>query len=72
MPAPWHDILTETFKERPELAVDLLRDGLGHDLPRNALVRAESGSLNTRNSQDLHVDTVTVIGPPCGASWRSS
>ncbi|MGK5556949.1 hypothetical protein ACSNOI_35605 [Actinomadura kijaniata] len=46
MPTPWHDILTKTFEERPELAVDLLRDGLGYDLPRNALVRAESGGLS--------------------------
>ncbi|GIH78905.1 hypothetical protein [Planobispora longispora] len=64
MPSPQHDSLIDLFRDRPQLAVELLRDLLGHDLPTTTLVREENSTFNTRPSDDLEADLVLVLGPP--------
>jgi hypothetical protein len=64
MPSPPHDALTRLFEERPVLAVEVLRDLLGVDLPADAPATLEDPSFNTRPSHDLKADTAIAVGPP--------
>jgi hypothetical protein len=64
MPSPRHDALVQLFRDRPQLAVEILRDLMGVELPATPLVRLESTSFNTRPSGDLEADVVAVMGPP--------
>lgn len=64
MPSPRHDALIELFRDRPQLAVEVLRDLLGCDLPVTPLIRLESTTFNTRPSDDIEADLVIVLGPP--------
>ncbi|GAB2461027.1 hypothetical protein GCM10027187_31240 [Streptosporangium sandarakinum] len=64
MPSPTHDSLIELFRDRPQLAVEVLRDLLGQDLPVTPLARAENFTFNTRPSDDIEPDLVVVLGPP--------
>ncbi|WP_433510261.1 hypothetical protein ACQP2T_41185 [Nonomuraea sp. CA-143628] len=64
MPSPPHDALVNLFANRPQLAVEILRDYLGADLPVTPLIRRESSTFNTRPSDDLESDLVFVMGPP--------
>ncbi|GGS96027.1 hypothetical protein GCM10010156_62800 [Planobispora rosea] len=66
MPSPQHDSLIDLFRNRPQLAVEILRDLLGRDLPATTLVREENSTFNTRPSDDLEADLVLVLGPPAG------
>jgi hypothetical protein len=52
------------FRERPELAVEVLRELVGVDVPVAAPVRLESNDFNDRPSKDFQPDTVITIGPP--------
>ncbi|MEU6784524.1 hypothetical protein ABZ912_35460 [Nonomuraea angiospora] len=52
------------FTDRPQLAVEVLRDLLGVELPATQLVRLEKSTFNTRPSDDLESDLVLVMGPP--------
>ncbi|GAA3441687.1 hypothetical protein [Planomonospora venezuelensis] len=64
MPSPQHDSLIRLFRDRPPLAVEVLRDLLGHDLPVTPLVRVENPTFNTRPSDDIEADLVLVLGSP--------
>ncbi|MBB2911859.1 hypothetical protein FHS43_003132 [Streptosporangium becharense] len=64
MPSPQHDSLIQLFRDRPQLAVEILRDLLGQELPATPLVRLESSTFNTRPSDDIEADLVIVLGPP--------
>ncbi|GGL09017.1 hypothetical protein [Planomonospora parontospora] len=66
MPSPRHDSLVHLFRDRPQLAVEILRDLLGQDLPATPLVRLETTTFNTRPSDDIEADLVIVLGPPTG------
>lgn len=64
MPSPRHDTLVKLFADRPQLAVEILRDFLGVDLPATPLIRRETSTFNTRNSDDIEADLILVLGPP--------
>jgi len=63
MPSPWHDTANELFKERPELAVEILRDLMGVDLPPGLPAHLGPSVFNTRASKELIADTVVIAGP---------
>ncbi|MET8001036.1 hypothetical protein [Nonomuraea glycinis] len=64
MPSVPHDILVRLFRDRPQLAVEILHDLMEVNLPATPLVRVESNSFNTRPSDDIEADLVVVLGPP--------
>ncbi len=64
MPSPPHDALIQMISERPQLAVDILRDLMGVDVPATPLIRVEDSTFNTRPSGDFEADLVLVMGPP--------
>ncbi|MFI6788287.1 hypothetical protein ACIBG4_13255 [Nonomuraea sp. NPDC050383] len=64
MPSPRHDALIRLFSNRPQLAVEVLRDLLGMHLPATPLIRLEECTFNTRPSDDIEADLVLVLGPP--------
>ncbi|WP_327589066.1 hypothetical protein OHA25_20155 [Nonomuraea sp. NBC_00507] len=64
MPSPRHDALINMFSARPRLAVEILRDLMGVDLPDTPLVRQESTTFSTRPSDDIEADLVFTLGPP--------
>ncbi|MFI6480218.1 hypothetical protein ACIBH1_19940 [Nonomuraea sp. NPDC050663] len=64
MPTPQHDALRQLFLDRPELAIEVLRDLLAVELPETPLIRVESPTFNTRNSDDIETDGTLVLGPP--------
>ncbi|WP_327045407.1 hypothetical protein OG320_27485 [Microbispora sp. NBC_01189] len=51
------------FQNRPRLAVEMLRDRLGVDMPDGLPVQLVGNELNDRPSLDLRPDTVIVVGP---------
>ncbi|GAA3552354.1 hypothetical protein GCM10022419_035850 [Nonomuraea rosea] len=63
MPSPPHDALVQMFADRPQLAVDILRDRLGVQLPVTSQIQAEERTFNTRNSDDIEVDLLFTMGP---------
>jgi hypothetical protein len=64
VPSPRHDTINRLFRERPELAVEVLRELVGVDVPVAGPVRLESNDFNDRPSKDFQPDTVITIGPP--------
>ncbi|MFI7114292.1 hypothetical protein ACIBK9_48830 [Nonomuraea sp. NPDC050227] len=52
------------FADRPQVAVEILRDLMGVDLPSTSLVRQEDRLFNTRPSDDIEPDLGIVLGPP--------
>ncbi|WP_131757042.1 hypothetical protein [Actinomadura fibrosa] len=52
------------FRDRPEFALELLRDLQGVDIPETTLVQVASNDFNDRPSSDLRPDTVVTLGPP--------
>ena len=63
MPSPQHDTLNLMFRNRPELAVEMLRDQLGVNMPEGLPVQLADNELNDRPSKDCDPDTVVTIGP---------
>jgi hypothetical protein len=63
MPSSWHDTVNELFKERPELAVEILRDLMGVDLPPGIPANLGPSAFNTRPSNKLIADTIIIAGP---------
>jgi hypothetical protein len=63
MPSPWHDAVTQLFRDEPGLAVTVLRECAGADLPAGLPARLESPTFNDRPSSDFQADTVVVDGP---------
>src|SRR5262245_59552969 len=64
MPTARHDALSRLFRDRPQTAVEILRDHMGMPLPRTPLVRVEDGTFSTRPSDTLDADVVVVLGAP--------
>ncbi|MFI0423109.1 hypothetical protein [Spongiactinospora sp. 9N601] len=62
MPSKIHDTLNDLFRERPEFAVELLRDQLGVKLPGEYPALLASGEFNDRPSRDFRADTVITLG----------
>jgi hypothetical protein len=62
MPSEWHDTVGELIEERPELAVEILRDLMHVDLPPGVPASTASEVFNTRPSQDLVADKVVLAG----------
>ncbi|RVX45077.1 hypothetical protein EDD27_7854 [Nonomuraea polychroma] len=60
MPSPQHDSLLQLFRDRPRLAVDILRDLLGVELPATPPVCLQ----NARPSGEIDADLVIVLGKP--------
>ncbi|MFC0863352.1 hypothetical protein ACFHYQ_13720 [Sphaerimonospora cavernae] len=63
MPSPQHDTLNLMFRNRPELAVEMLRDHLGVEVPGGLPVQVVGNELNDRLSKDRYADTVITVGP---------
>jgi hypothetical protein len=63
MPSPWHDGVVQIFRDEPNLAVRILRDCAGADVPAGLTCRLESAAFNDRPSSDFAADTVIVMGP---------
>ncbi|MEV5414224.1 hypothetical protein AB0K60_35985 [Thermopolyspora sp. NPDC052614] len=63
MPAILHDTLAKLLREHPELAIDVLRNRLGVDIPRGLSVQVAPVELNDRPSRPLHPDLVLTVGP---------
>ena len=63
MPSPRHDAVNELFRDRPELAVEILHELMGVDVPVDAPVQLESNDFNDRPSKDFQPDTVITVGP---------
>ncbi|MEU6715195.1 hypothetical protein ABZ897_27330 [Nonomuraea sp. NPDC046802] len=64
MSSPRHDTLIKLFHDRPKLAVEILRDLMGVELPATPLIRVENSTFNTRPSDDIEPDVPIVLGPP--------
>src|SRR4051812_21488877 len=64
MPSPRHDAINQLFRDRPELAVEVLRDLKGVEVPAAVPVRLESNDFNDRPSKDFQPDTVIIVGAP--------
>ena len=63
MPSPRHDAVNQLFRDRPELAVEILRELAGLKMPADAPVQLESNDFNDRPSKDFQPDTVITVGP---------
>jgi hypothetical protein len=67
MPSPWHDAINELFRERPQLAAEILRDCRGlKDFPIGLSAQVSSPQFNDRPSADFFADTVVVTAGPDG------
>jgi hypothetical protein len=51
-----HEALVRLFRERPELAPELLRDALGMELPADSEVRVESADFTQIAPADYRAD----------------
>ncbi|NRQ37903.1 hypothetical protein HII36_39650 [Nonomuraea sp. NN258] len=63
MPSVVHDTLNTLFRNRPELAVELLQHVYAMDFPPHTLVEVAGSDFNDRPSQDFQADTVVLVGP---------
>lgn len=61
MPSFLHEALIQLFKNRPELAPELLRDVLSLELPSYSEVRVESADLTQLAPTELHADLVVLL-----------
>ncbi|CAM3699270.1 hypothetical protein NOGI109294_09610 [Nocardiopsis gilva] len=52
VPSPLHDTLNELFRDRPSLAVELIRELDDVDLPEGLPVQLGDNNLNDRPSKD--------------------
>lgn len=63
MPSSEHDILNWFFRDKPELAVELLRNQLDVELPCDIPAYVTANDFNDRPSKDEQADTVILLGP---------
>lgn len=63
MPSPRHDAINQMFRKCPEMAVEILREQMGIDMPVDGPVWLESNDFNDRPSRDFQPDTVITVGP---------
>ncbi|MFZ5894182.1 MAG: hypothetical protein ACOY0T_24185 [Myxococcota bacterium] len=61
MPSHLHEALLLLFKNRPELAAELLRDGLGFDLPAYSQVRIDSAEFAEVDPPEYRADLVVLL-----------
>lgn len=70
MPSLTHEALIQLFRDRPELAPELMRDALGVTLPAYTEVRTDSAELThrRRRSTGLTWSCCSSMGSRCSAS----
>ncbi|MGW4641461.1 hypothetical protein ACWEN6_23275 [Sphaerisporangium sp. NPDC004334] len=51
-------------RNRPQFALEILREQLGVNVPSSAPAYLAAGDFNDRPSRDCQADTVIVVGPP--------
>jgi len=61
MPSLTHEALVLLFRNRPELAPELLRDALGVELPAYAEARVEAADLSDVIPAEYHADLVVLL-----------
>jgi hypothetical protein len=61
MPSVTHEALVQLFRDRPELAPELLRDALGVTLPVYTEVRTESADLTQVAPTEYRADLVVLL-----------
>lgn len=61
MPSPLHEALVTLFRNRPELAPDLLSRALGLELPAFTEARIEDASLGTVRPAEYRADLVVLL-----------
>jgi hypothetical protein len=61
MPSMVHEALLDLFRSRPTLAVELLRDALGLEVPAHSATRIEEASLTQASPAELRADLVLVL-----------
>jgi hypothetical protein len=61
MPSITHEALVLLFRNRPELAPELLRDALGVTLPAYAEARVEAADLSDVNPAEYRADLVVLL-----------
>ncbi|MDR2215192.1 MAG: DUF4351 domain-containing protein [Nevskiaceae bacterium] len=61
MPSQEHEALLELFRNRPELAAELLREVLGIAVPHYATVRVESADLSQVQPIEFRADQVVLL-----------
>jgi hypothetical protein len=66
MPSPWHDAITQLFRDNPGLGPRLIRQIGGRwEVPVDLPATAVSAEFNDRTSTDFYADAVVVVeGPP--------
>ncbi|WP_061291819.1 hypothetical protein [Herbidospora cretacea] len=63
MPTTQHDSLNQLFRERPRLALDLVRQAKLLEMPGDPPVRAHLLELSDRVSKELRPDLLLTLGP---------
>jgi len=61
MPSPLHEALLQLFRNRPELAPDLLRGALRADVPDYLEVRIDSAELNEVQPAEYRPDMIALL-----------
>lgn len=61
MPSKEHEVLIELFRNRPELAVDLLGEGLGMPVPDYAEICVDSGDYVDTSPAEYRADAVVTL-----------
>jgi hypothetical protein len=61
MPSPLHEALLQLFRNRPELAPELLRDTLQAELPAYSEVRIDSADLSEVQPAEYRADMVALL-----------
>ncbi len=69
MPSMKHEGLVELFRNRPELAAELVQGRLGQELPEWSEARVESGEFQELKPTEYRADLVVLLrnGKPCFA-----
>src|SRR5215475_311136 len=63
MPSSWHDAIVQIFSDEPRLALQVLGEWAGTDIPAGLPARLESPVFNDRPSADFAADVVVSAGP---------
>jgi hypothetical protein len=61
MPSQLHEVLLQLFRNRPELAPELLRDALHQELPRYTEARIDSADLTEVQPAEYRADLVVLL-----------
>jgi hypothetical protein len=63
MPSSWHDAVVQMICDEPGLALQVLHEWAGADVPAGLAARVESPAFNDRRSTDFAADVVVSAGP---------